>query len=772
MLKTSFCSRRDQQMVSVAPSGIHSTRKVRGHWSWMAAGLLGVVILLFVAPAVADSRAVHTGETAQSSYADWMRWVPDSTPLSVLSIPGTHDTMSRHGGPLVKTQSMPLKEQLKAGIRALDIRARHIEDRFAIHHGEVFQNAMFGDVLNICNDFLAENPTETILLWLSNAGVPDPVDNTRLYYETFQWYRDQSGLGGRIATTVGSADYDVPIGEVRGKIVIIQGFYSPSYAPFGLGAGNIPGNGLWDLGGPSGMPAKWEAIVLQALAIDAGQPDRMFENAVNGSSSNGNLWPIDVANGLLGEEGMNYRYLRYLFTGNQRRTTGLLYMDFPGAGLVAAIIAHNMKLATNVSAMASDFTKVVKDIAYSGTGDGHDEAIDRARQIKGFLEHIRPERYWSVLGGRDIWGIAVEPGDLFGQTDEVDGYSHLAISSRTLDAQISNTDILTYLTPGTLTQLNGEVFSRAAGARTLLKARFPQVRWNVAVKRTPFGPDQWAVEISAVASAVIPVVDDGSTYLYTVWATSKTNLPPVAKPGGPYEVNEGELFTLNANQSSDPSGDILQFRWDFNNDGTWDTTYSYSPFVTHTYADNPAPQASLEVFDGVSGVTEKVTVIVRNVTPRVEVPVAIALGSDRTLSRQFTIVDPGADSWLVNVTYGDGSPLSAVNLSGRTLTLNHQYPASGYFEVMLEVRDDDGAHSENRFRVVTGTPALDIQRLDASMVRLSWSNHPAPFRLESSTAQTAFNWQTVPGTPTLLNGRKEINVGSTNAHEMFRLTVP
>jgi hypothetical protein len=42
-------------------------------------------------------------------------------------------------------------------------------------------------------------------------------------------------------------------------------------------------------------------------------------------------------------------------------------MDFPGSGLIGAIIAHNMKFASNVSAIASDFPKVMKDISYSAT---------------------------------------------------------------------------------------------------------------------------------------------------------------------------------------------------------------------------------------------------------------------------------------------------------------------------------------------------------------------------------------------------------------------
>src|SRR5438874_2499396 len=54
--------------------------------------------------------------------SDWMGALPDQLRLSELSIPGTHDSMSFHGGDAVQTQSMPLSTQLESGIRVLDIR--------------------------------------------------------------------------------------------------------------------------------------------------------------------------------------------------------------------------------------------------------------------------------------------------------------------------------------------------------------------------------------------------------------------------------------------------------------------------------------------------------------------------------------------------------------------------------------------------------------------------------------------------------------------------
>src|SRR6266540_4907287 len=133
--------KRIQDVVPAAPQGFSSAPEFRRDRAWLALCFFAIVNLLLVRPAGADSRAVHTGNTAQTDYSDWMRWVPDSTPLSILSIPGTHDTMAHYGGPLVQTQSLPLREQLRAGIRSLDIRARHVEDTFLIYHGFIYQNA-------------------------------------------------------------------------------------------------------------------------------------------------------------------------------------------------------------------------------------------------------------------------------------------------------------------------------------------------------------------------------------------------------------------------------------------------------------------------------------------------------------------------------------------------------------------------------------------------------------------------------------------------------
>ncbi|XP_034456201.1 uncharacterized protein LOC117770658 [Hippoglossus hippoglossus] len=52
---------------------------------------------------------------------DWMKSVPDETLISALSIPGTHESLSLHGGPLAKCQVWTLDKQLNLGVRYFDL---------------------------------------------------------------------------------------------------------------------------------------------------------------------------------------------------------------------------------------------------------------------------------------------------------------------------------------------------------------------------------------------------------------------------------------------------------------------------------------------------------------------------------------------------------------------------------------------------------------------------------------------------------------------------
>ncbi|WP_309434196.1 phosphatidylinositol-specific phospholipase C [Chryseobacterium sp.] len=152
----------------------------------------------------------------------WMSGLQDNISLSKISIPGTHDSGARVDPPVLsgtaKTQDLSIAEQLNAGVRFLDIRCRHIDNAFAIHHGAIYQNLNFDDVLNACYAFLNSHPSETIIMSVKEEY--DASNTTRSFEQTFDSYVQKNpskwDLGANIPT----------LGSVRGKIKLLRRFSS------------------------------------------------------------------------------------------------------------------------------------------------------------------------------------------------------------------------------------------------------------------------------------------------------------------------------------------------------------------------------------------------------------------------------------------------------------------------------------------------------------------------------------------------------------------
>jgi hypothetical protein len=174
------------------------------------------------------------------SHADWMRGVSGQAGLDELSIPGTHDTLAIHGGGLApwayKAQenhgdgAATLDAQLNAGIRAIDIRVRIVNNgtAFAVHHTDVYQNANFDDVLTHARGFLTARPTETILMDLHGECDADTTE------------------GGSGRASIGHCADDPASATTADRIRIFAGyvtrypglFYAPTVT--GAGAADMP----------------------------------------------------------------------------------------------------------------------------------------------------------------------------------------------------------------------------------------------------------------------------------------------------------------------------------------------------------------------------------------------------------------------------------------------------------------------------------------------------------------------------------------------------
>lgn len=464
----------------------------------------------------AKHRDYQHGKDIETSHPDWMSWIPDDTNLAQLSIPGTHDTLAFYGPDWTKTQSVRLPDQFQAGIRALDIRARHIDDRFAIHHGRDYQKANFSDVLRDTGEFLKNHPSETVLMRVQEEHKPS--NNSRSFAETFQWYLDHDSNGEYIWVPPDSYDNKkLPdLKEVRGKIVILQNFDGEGKT-YGLDWGSLGENLQDDYKVPTvfHIKKKWEKAKTHFQKTKDGDENQPYINFLSGSSAG--AYPYTVAGGTGADKGVNKHALEYLFKDeDQIKRTGIVMMDFPGAGLLDVILARNFQLADSQADLKNDFEQTFSNLAYSADGKGDKKAMERAEQLHGFLNQYLSQQKWQVLvskAGGDSWGYHIWHNGMIKHSDEIEGYVHLAFNSNPSDLGDVDSDELDKYVDGQLKELSGNAHERANQLFDQVNDEFPCQRWNVMVKKEPGGFENWAM---IYLGDLHKKNNDG--YIYNVWS--------------------------------------------------------------------------------------------------------------------------------------------------------------------------------------------------------------------------------------------------------------
>ncbi|KAI4143353.1 MAG: hypothetical protein L6R39_004597 [Caloplaca ligustica] len=171
----------------------------------------------------------HAHLTLYSSahLSSWMRSLRNDTPLSALSIPGTHNSPTCHRAlPSVRCQATSPPEQLDNGVRFLDIRVQPespsdpSQDGLILVHG-VFPISLTGnkylrDLLKEVYTFLERNPSETVIMSLKREGTGDATDA-----QLSRILRDHYASDPNRWFTAPRIPY---LGEARGKIVLIRRF--------------------------------------------------------------------------------------------------------------------------------------------------------------------------------------------------------------------------------------------------------------------------------------------------------------------------------------------------------------------------------------------------------------------------------------------------------------------------------------------------------------------------------------------------------------------
>ena len=252
---------------------------------------------------------------------DWMKAVNGNSLLSQLSIPGTHDSCALRNGlsfGFARCQSWQLDSQLQAGIRYLDIRCRHRFDRFHIYHGIIDQKISFSRVLEICYDFLNENPSECVIVSVKQEARPESV--TRSFRETFD-QEIESNRGRWIIS-----NQTPTLRKARGRLVLVDR------------VGNLGGLAWREMqlqDDYQAIPSVKKVKIKQHFDSIPKVPDkRWFLNYCSGTVPSQLINPSSYASKInpFALNQVNRRLGKHL---------GVVVMDFPGDRLVQKIIESN-----------------------------------------------------------------------------------------------------------------------------------------------------------------------------------------------------------------------------------------------------------------------------------------------------------------------------------------------------------------------------------------------------------------------------------------------
>ncbi|MFN8541128.1 MAG: MBG domain-containing protein [Thermomicrobiales bacterium] len=356
------------------------------------------------ASAHSDGAYSHDSSTG-ATYPDWMASLPGNTPLSQLSIPGTHDSGAAHfGGDAVQTQSMDIPTQLNAGIRAFDIRLGNLDGNldgfcpekngFYIFHGIACQYITFkDDVLSPMNTFLAAHPGEAVLMRLKHEHGSEDNFASRVANELSSY--------SSIMYTGGSSNPTLQ--EMRGKIVVLQNFTgSISSVTTPISWSSLDLQDYYSVTTNWDLVDKWHDIKNQYIDSDAfANLNTIYGNFLSasggslpyfiasGHSSNGTGAPrlatgltrgvIDTCSPVsdcidefpsvdcfagtctVAFEGTNIISRDYINASVQWRT-GIVFADFPGASLIQAVIDVNSNREATVTMIT-----LPANLVYDGT---------------------------------------------------------------------------------------------------------------------------------------------------------------------------------------------------------------------------------------------------------------------------------------------------------------------------------------------------------------------------------------------------------------------
>jgi hypothetical protein len=216
----------------------------------------------------------------------------------------------------------------------------------------------------------------------------------------------------------------------------------------------------------------------------------------------------------------------------------------------------------------------------------------------------------------------------------------------------------------------------------------------------------YSLTIKAATSGITDSSGQGlSGDVKQIWSMSAAPVPAAISP---QNTMEGTAWTLTESFTDPDSGETWSATADWGDGSVQPVVVNGNKTLSlnHVFADNGLYNGQVTVIDshGAKG-TVPFQIAVANVAPTVQVPpfVIVAPGTAVSVAGSFT--DPGADTWVATVDYGDNTPVAPITISNKTFTINHLYPALGTYNAVITVTDDEGGSGQATMQVSVSNPA-------------------------------------------------------------------
>lgn len=294
-----------------------------------------------------DFRYLWKVDRADIRPESWMDQLPDKTKkLNELAICGTHDscTWKWSSANYSRTQDLTILEQLKIGVRFVDIR---LGPDFETYHGGK-NDVSFQDVINDIATFLSNSSSrnETIIMVIAGGDglasfatdLRDVVNRTsKRITNNLSWF-----AGNRIPA----------LNEVQGKVVLLRRYKDEQPNPPGIDLSMwgppVHSNDSFSatgIGGVTSMEVQDEYYLTQnstkkghiekllpSMAVPAPTSQHWYINFTSAAKAQKPSWYSNDINPWLGAQLNFHQFMR-----------GTFVMDYPSAAIVDRIIQFNFQ---------------------------------------------------------------------------------------------------------------------------------------------------------------------------------------------------------------------------------------------------------------------------------------------------------------------------------------------------------------------------------------------------------------------------------------------